>query len=231
MFQKALLDYLESLKINIKGKIEFAKVWIFVYMLVILPCTLAGNGKGIALDSYYIMVIPVMFGIYSLSVAPIQLPKQMYLCPMEQSERHGYVRNMYWIKLVTPILLGVIFHVTSACCGITGWIEAGLQIYALAAMLICISILESQFLKPDREEKEDLHKKKVRRLQGVSITGMLIALFYKMILVYNVRWHWEEKSLFQIYSLVSLVAMFVFSVWSCTYIKPMLKQLMIYDKR
>ena len=161
MFQKALFDYLENLKIKLNWKkLEFAKVWIFVYMLVILPCMMAGTGKGIALDSYYLMVIPMAFGIYSISAVPIQLPKQMYLCPLEQSERHRYMRDIYWIRLVTPILLEVIFHVTSACCGITGWIEAGLQIYALSAMLICISILESQFLKPDREEKEDLHRYK-----------------------------------------------------------------------
>lgn len=233
MFQKALLDYLECIKIkvNIK-KIEFAKVWIFVYMLVLLPCMMAGNGKGIALASYYIMVIPMMFGIYSSSVAPIQLPKQMYLCPMELSERYRYIRDIYWIKIITPILAGMVFHAAGAWSGTTDWTEAVLQIYGLTAMLICTSLLEYWRLNTGDEQKDKKHPytKKMRRLQGVSITGMLIALFYKMILVYNARWHWEEKSLFQIYSLVSLVAMFIFSVWSCTYIKPMLKQLTIYER-
>lgn len=232
MFRKAISDYLESLKIKVNKKLEFSKVWIFFYMLVLLPCMMAGNGKGIALSNYYVMVIPMLFGIYSTSVAPIELPKQMYLCPMEQSERHRYVTNMYWIRLLVPLFVGMVFHVTGAWSGITNWTEAVLQMYALAAMMLCISVMTFPSAKIDGEQKDVYrhYTKKMRGVQTVSIGGMLLALLYKVVLVYNVKWQWEDVPLFQIYSLVSLVAIFVFSVLSLTYLKPMLAQLIIYDK-
>ena len=232
MFHKAMADYLESLKIKVNKKVEFGRVWIFFYMLVLLPCMMAGNEKGIALASYYIMVIPMIFGIYSTSAAPIQLPKQMYICPMEQSERHRYVTIMYWIRLLTPLFVGVVFHVAGAWSGITSWTEAMLQMYALVTILFCISVMTFPSVQIDDEQKDryHYHTKKLRRLQTVSIGGMLVALFYKVVLVYNVKWQWEEVPLFQIYSLVSLIAMFIFFVLSLTYLKPMLMQLTTYDK-
>lgn len=232
MFRKALSDYLDRIKIKVsKENFVFGKVWWFIYMLVLLPCMMMGNGKGIALGSYYIMVVPMLFGIYSMSVAPIELPKQMYLCPMAQSERNSYVRMLYRIRVIVPILVGIVIHGLGVGFGICSRIESGCQIYGLIAMIICMSITTFQGGIYDGDQKDvyHLYTKRMRGLQAVSLIGMVVALFYKVMLVYNTKWHWEG-TLFQVFNIAAVVLMTIMAVLSLTYVKPLMEQLTIYDK-
>lgn len=232
MLRKVGLDYLDSIKIKPdKEQFTFSKVWVYFYMLILLPCMMLSNGSGIRFDSYYLMVIPMLFGLYSMSVVPIQLPKQMYLCPMEKEERRTYAGMLYALRLIVPILIGILFHGIGAALGVTSVEEAALQEFALISMMLCISIstYPGARMGDKQEELYHLYTKRMRGLNNSGIFGLLVAMVLKVLLIYNGKWHWEYKGWFQIYVVCSVIAMVVFDMVVLSYLKPMLDQLIIYD--
>lgn len=212
MLRKVSLDYIDSIKIKInKEHFNFSKVWVYLYMLILLPGMMMSNGKGVSLPSYYLMVLPVLYGLYSMSVVPIQLPKQMYLCPMAKSERRSYAATLYVLRLIVPCVIGLIFHCVGASVGVISWTETIVQEFALISMMICssISTFPGGKMGDKEEDKYYLYTKRMKGLNTTGILGMLVALFCKVLLVYNAKWHWEYKGWFQIYILVSIAAMII----------------------
>lgn len=233
MLRKVWSDYLERIrpKMN-KEHFVFAKVWVYVYMLVLLPCMIAGNGKGIGLGQYYFMVIPMLFGMYSMNVVPIQLPKQMFLCPMAEWERKSYARQLYWLRFLVTVVLGLVFHGAGMVFGIMNWKEALIQQLGLTSMMLCISISTFPGSRWDGGEEKDRYYMYTSRMKGLgvaSVLGLLISLFYKVILVYNVKWQWQTSVLFRIYSIASVAGMVITSIWVLFYLKPFFELITDYE--
>ena len=94
MLRKVLKDYRDGFRWSrFKETYHFSMLWLYVYLLSLFPVIMDLNEKTDMLARYYAMVLPLLFGMYSLSAIPIRLPKQMFLCPMNEAEREKYAKN------------------------------------------------------------------------------------------------------------------------------------------
>lgn len=200
MLRKVGLDYLDSIKIKPdKEQFTFSKVWVYFYMLILLPCMMLSNGSGIRFDSYYLMVIPMLFGLYSMSVVPILLGILF----------HG-IGSALGVTSVEEAVLQEFALISMMLC-------------------ISISTYPGARMGDKQEELYHLYTKRMRGLNNSGIFGLLVAMVLKVLLIYNGKWHWEYKGWFQIYVVCSVIAMVVFDLVVLSYLKPMLDQLIIYD--
>ena len=94
MLRKVLEDYRDGFRWSrFKETYHVSMLWLYVYLLCFFPVIIDLNEKTELLARYYAMALPLLFGIYSLSAIPIRLPKQMFLCPMNEAERENMQRH------------------------------------------------------------------------------------------------------------------------------------------
>lgn len=130
MLKKVWLDYLEGFRwIKIRAFYNFSRAWIFIYMLTMLPFIVQNNHEEIVLGEYYLVVIPVLLGFHTMAVIPLRLPKQMYLCPMGMKERQQYLKQMFWVRLMMPLLLGFVLSSIGMLALRFNWLYIGKQLF------------------------------------------------------------------------------------------------------
>lgn len=84
--------------------------WPVLYVYVLMPITSARNWeRGPEHIICHICVATiVMFGAFSAPLHPIALPKLMYLCPMDESERKDYLKKSFFFKIIAGFVISVV---------------------------------------------------------------------------------------------------------------------------
>ncbi|MBO5337104.1 MAG: hypothetical protein J6A94_08275 [Lachnospiraceae bacterium] len=95
---------------NLKRLWNFSAIWIFFYMLFLLPVNILEVQDGKHLALYYLKMLPLMFMILNNALVLLTMPKRMFLCPMNKQQRKKYVLNLFWIKVLVPVLVGIVFN-------------------------------------------------------------------------------------------------------------------------
>lgn len=93
---------------NLKRMWNFSSIWLFVYFLVFVPMTSLLEGDGKELGMYYFRALPLIFMMLNMGLVPLTMPKKMFLCPMDKSERKEYVVCLFWIKVLAPVVVTVV---------------------------------------------------------------------------------------------------------------------------
>ena len=127
MLRKVLEDYRDGFRWSrFKETYHYSMLWIYLYFFCFFPIMLDLNEKTELMGRYYMMALPLLFGIYSLSAIPIRLPKQMFLCPMNEAEREKYAKTLFIVRLLGPVLFGVVTYKVAA---IAGWLDLRLTAF------------------------------------------------------------------------------------------------------
>ena len=190
MLKKVIYDYLGYLNWKNIKKVHsnFSAWWIYIYMLTCFPILLDLNEHG-GLATYYVVIIPILFGIMTLTVVPMQLPKQMFLCPMEDKERKKYVHELFAVRLLVPFILGLAGSGIAISLKKSHPVIIGLNILALVSMLLCGSITSWEGSVWSREENGAVKRVKDEKLKGLytinilGIAGSLIVLLANILMV------------------------------------------------
>lgn len=190
MLRKVWLDYLEGFRWSkIRAFYNFNRAWIFIYMLTMLPFIVQNNHEEIVLGEYYLVVIPVLLGFHTMAIIPLRLPKQMYLCPMGMNERQQYLKQMFLVRLVVPVFLGIVLSAIGMVVGRFDWIYVGKQIFGLFSFMIAGSITYFPGSVMDRDndkEKEHFTDKRLRGLKTIGMIGQVTTLIYVVLLIFQV---------------------------------------------
>lgn len=80
--------------------------WVFMYLLILYPSSNKMIHASISgIGCYYLWIIPFLLGLIGMETNPLQLPKIMFLCPMNDVERRHYISLLLWVKLLVPTFL------------------------------------------------------------------------------------------------------------------------------
>lgn len=190
MLRKVWLDYLDGFRWSkIRTFYNFNRAWVFIYMLTMLPFIVQNNHEEIILVEYYLTVIPLLLGFHTMAIVPLRLPKQMYLCPMGMEERQQYLKQMFWVRLVMPILLGMVLSTIGVLAGRFEWLYVGKLIFGLLSFMLAGSITYFPGSVMDRDndkEKEHFTDKRLKGLKTIGMIGQGMTLIYVVLLIFQV---------------------------------------------
>ena len=229
MLKKVWLDYLEGFRWSkIKAFYNFSRAWIFIYMLTMLPVIVQNNHEEIVLTEYYLTVIPLLLGIHTMAIIPLRLPKQMYLCPMEMRERQQYLKQMFWVRLIIPVLFGAVVHVAGVMIGRFDWGYVGKQIFGLVSIMISGSITFYPGSTMDRDndkEKEHFTDKRLSGLKTIGLTGQVTSLIYVLLLIFQVT----PLQWVRILSNILTLPIIISNIWMMCYLPTVLELNVDYE--
>lgn len=90
--------------------------------------------------------LPLLFIMVSLFTHPVQLPKMMYLCPMQPEERKAYIQKSYWFRFTVQMGISVIGVLVVLCV-------SSLDFF-LAGMILANDVMLSSLVYPARRSKD-----------------------------------------------------------------------------
>lgn len=230
MLRKVWLDYLEGFRWSkIRAFYNFSRAWIFIYMLTMLPFIVQNNHEEIVLVEYYLVVIPLLLGFHTMAIVPLRLPKQMYLCPMGMKERQQYLKQMFWIRLVVPVLLGMVLSTIGVLVGRFDWVYVGKQLFGLLSFMITSSITYFPGSVMDRDndkEKEHFIDKRLKGLKTIGLIGQLTGLIYVVLLIFQVG---ETDMWIRYLSNLLVLPIIISDLWTMRYLPTVLELNVDYE--
>lgn len=230
MLRKVWLDYLEGFRWSkIRAFYNFSRAWIFIYMMTMLPFIVQNNHEEIVLVEYYLIVIPLLLGFHSMAIIPLRLPKQMYLCPMGMKERQQYLKQMFWVRLVVPVFLGIVLSTIGMAVGRFDWIYIGKQIFGLVSFMITGSITYFPGSVMDRDndkEKEHFTDKRLKGLKTIGMIGQVTGLIYAVLLIFQVG---ETDMWIRYLSDILVLPIIISDLWTLCYLPTVLELNVDYE--
>lgn len=230
MLRKVLEDYRDGFRWSrFKETYHFSMLWMYVYLLAFFPIILDMNEKTELLARYYTMALPLLFGIYSLSAVPIRLPKQMFLCPLNEDEREKYAKTLFVVRLLGPVLFGA---VTYSVAAIAGWMDTEclwFEFFGLVSMMICGSITSwpgSTWERSDTKLKR-LMNPELKGLYGPTMTGLIAAVSCQ--LLFTVAWDGKPDMIFNVLMATIGLITIVCDIWVLRYFNPVIKNCITYE--
>lgn len=230
MLRKVLKDYRDGFSWSrFKETYHFSMLWMYIYLLTIFPIILDLNEKTEYMVRYYLVAVPLLFGIYGLSAIPLRLPKQMFLCPLSEVEREKYVKMMFTVRLMVPVLVGGIFFIATAVVGLVPAELLVLEFFGMASMMLCGSLTTwpgSTWERTDADKKR-LKVPEYKGLYGISCTGMIAGICISMVI--TVGWDGKPDMLFEILIGILAVAALVCDILVLRYFEPVMKNCIDYE--
>ena len=230
MLRKVLEEYRDGFRWNrFKETYHFSMLWMYVYLLCFFPVIIDMNEKPELIPRYYAMALPLLFGIYSLSAIPIRLPKQMFLCPMNEAEREKYAKMLFVIRLLGPVLFGL---VTYSIAAIAGWLDVrllGFEFLGLVSMMICGSITSwpgSTWERSDTKRKR-LTNPELKGLYAPTMVGLIDAVCCQLLV--TVAWDGEADMMFNVLVAICGILLIVCDMSVLRYFKPVIKNCITYE--
>lgn len=138
MIRIVFRDYLGAFHwLNLKKRLNSNHLLMIVMInYMCLPLSELKGFTGMNLLHYAVLVFSLTLGIAAAVLFPMRLSKQLFLCPMRESERKSYIWCQYWIKTAVPTL----------CCllGMIPLLSAGtvffMQVLAEGAVLLMLML-------------------------------------------------------------------------------------------
>lgn len=230
MLRKVWLDYLEGFRWNkIRAFYNFNRAWVFIYMLTMLPFIVQNNHEEIILIEYYLTVIPILLGFHTMAIVPLRLPKQMYLCPMGMEERQQYLKQMFWVRLVMPILLGMVLSTIGVLAGRFEWLYVGKLLFGLLSFMIAGSITYFPGSIMDRDndkEKEHFTDKRLKGLKTIGMIGQVTGLIYVVLLIFQVG---DTDMWIRYLSDILMLPIIISDIWVLRYLPTVLELNVDYE--
>ena len=230
MLRKVLEDYRDGFRWNrFKETYHYSMLWMYLYLQCFFPIIMDLNEKTEMLARYYAMALPLLFGIYSLSAIPIRLPKQMFLCPMNEAEREKYAKMLFVIRLLGPVLFGL---VTYSIAAIAGWLDVrllGFEFLGLVSMMICGSITSwpgSTWERSDTKRKR-LTNPELKGLYAPTMVGLIDAVCCQLLV--TVAWDGEADMMFNVLVAICGILLIVCDIYVLRYFKPVIKNCITYE--
>lgn len=230
MIKMVLKDYREGFRWSrLQKTYQFNMIWTYVYFLTIFPILMRLNEKSGRIVRYYAFAFPLLFGLYTLSAIPIRLPKQMFLCPLSGGERISYVKTLFMVRLIIPVVLGMMVYGLAVALGAAEPVLLWVQFFGMASVMLNGSITNwpGSTWERDEKKKSRLKNPKLKGLYGISLTGMITAMFFAMIPM--IGWDGETDLLYEISMVLFGMLAIICDVLVLRYFRPMIEMAIDYE--
>jgi len=230
MLKHVLRDYREGFRWKrFKETYHYTMLWYYLYMFCFFPLILDLNDKVEDMVGYYLVMIPVLLGLYSMSAIPIRLPKQMFLCPMTMAERRKYVNMLFWVRYLGTVSIGTVSYLIAVVAGVLPAVFLPIQLVGLYATIFAASITTwpGSTWERDEKQKKRLKNPEFKGLYPSSIIAVLLGIFLQFFQPFGLI---EEATMgtwifLGIYSVITVG----FSVFLIRYMEPVLKMTINYE--
>ncbi len=140
MRKRIIQDYFEAFRWS-KSKEAYKKGswYTFFCFLFIVPVNSKFYENERKALAYLCIVIPIMFCMFSSTLHPMRLPKVMFLCPMQESERREYIVQSCWLRMSIHILIGVLGGVILLLNGICDPVCIGGSLFNIVVLAFFLS--------------------------------------------------------------------------------------------
>lgn len=123
MWKRVIRDYFAAFRWEkSKEASKEGKWWMYPYVAFILPACLQVFRDAQATVAYFLVMIPILFSLFVLSVYPAMLPKIMYLCPMNKEARREYLEKSRVVRITIATGLSFFSVLVMALLGVTEWL-------------------------------------------------------------------------------------------------------------
>lgn len=184
MFKQAWRSYLASLHPRNYKKIKGGALFgVWLYWIVISPLlnSISKGSEAIEQSWFYaITFTPYVIMWWSNLEHKLQIPKQMYLLPMQAPQKKEYVGCLIIIKIGFPILVGVILHI------IRGFIYGLHPFQILACVIAMISFGIGVYVCSELRSKYDRYIRYAVRAEDGNGTD---ACLNWMCMIYSAIYH------------------------------------------
>lgn len=184
MLRKVLEEYRDGFRWSrFKETYHYTMLWYYLYLFCFFPIILNINEETVKLGAYYLTMLPVMLGMYTVAAIPIRLPKQMFLCPMTQAERKKYVTMLFGVRYLGTVIPGTIAYIIAVACKMIPTVFLLIQLLGLYTCVFCASITTWPGSTWERNEKEKVRLKnpKLKGLYPKSIIGLIMGMLLQML--------------------------------------------------
>lgn len=238
MFGKAWHDYWDSFRFSKIKKIycNFSTVWTFVY-LGIMPLLTKANEKMMDFGGFYIWLIALYFSTLSASVVRIRLPKQMFLCPMNETERKGYLKSMLFLKLTVPAAIAGMITIVNVIRGKMPVVCLMIALFSSVCMTICLSVTtwpgSIWYNNSQMTESRQLKRVTDPRFKGLtawSLTGFGIGLILQMTVMMLLERSDMESGVFWTGVVISCVILLLIAIRVFCYTPVIIELAVDYEK-
>ncbi len=190
--KRVIRDYFSAFRIhNIKeryGGGNFANWFPLVYPLVIMPI-LAGErsaAEPVTYIQHYGVTLIFLYSLFAAPLHPVVLPKLLYLCPMDASERRVYVRQAYVLKIgigMAMSILGTVLLVIFAGLSIT---YGAVFVLSATATIICSANMDGRNVQKCAETQRSVYIYSGK--DGWEIAALIISMVSGYFMILGVQW-------------------------------------------
>ena len=230
MLRKVLEDYKEGFRWSrFKETYHYTMLWYYLYLFCFFPIILKLNESTEKIVGYYLCMVPLMFGMYSVAAIPIRLPKQMFLCPLTKEERKKYVNLLFWVRYLGTVIPGAIAYVVA---GILNWIPIVMlpvQLLGLFACVLCASITTWPGSTWERSDTKKVRLKnpELKGLYPISIIGLILSTVLQVLQPFELFDLTSKPG--WIFLGIYCVVVAVFGILPIRYMKPVLEMTIVYE--
>lgn len=193
MWKRVMRDYFAAFRWEkIKKAAKGGDWWMYPYFALVLPAGLQIFHNTKSAMTYFLVMLPILFGLFVLSIYPAVLPKIMYLCPMSKHARRDYLEKSRVVRIAIASGISLISIGIVILLGITEW-------YYLAAIFsnhFLFALTMSSIINKNGYGTLDVNGKRVVDwdskagiLEGCMLLIVLITAFIQTDVV------WENTSL------------------------------------
>lgn len=208
--KRVIRDYFFAFRIhNIKeryGGNNFANWYPLVYPLILMPIIMSGklSTEPVAYIQHYGVTLIFLYSLFAAPLHPVVLPKLLYLCPMDASERRTFVRQAYVFKIgigVAVSILGTVLLVIFTGLSIA---YGAVFVLSTTAAIICSANMDGRNVQKCAETQRSAYI--YSRKDGWEIVALVISMVSGYLMILGAQWQEDFSNMGGILITAILVA-------------------------
>lgn len=230
MLRKVLQEYREGFRWSrFKETYHYTMLWYYLYLFGFFPIILDINEKAERIAGYYLAMVPLMLGMYSVSAIPIRLPKQMFLCPLTKEERRKYVKLLFLVRYLGTVIPGMIAYVIAGVLNFIPMVMLPVQLLGLIVSVLCVSITTWPGSTWERNDTKKVRLKapELKGLYPITVIGLILSAMLQFLQPFELFDPTSESQ--WIFLGIYCVVVVVFGILPLRYIKAVLDLTIVYE--
>lgn len=229
MWKRVIRDYFAAFRREkLKEAAKTGNWWMYPYFALVLPACLQVFRDVQSTTAYFLVMIPILFSSFVLSVYPATLPKIMYLCPMSNSARKEYMEKSRVVRSAIAAGISLISITIVALLGVAEWI----YLVAIFSNHCMFALVMSSIINENGHGTLDVNGKRVvdwDSKAGILEGCMLVIVMITAFIQASVEW--EDTSLLEGSLLWAIPAVLELPivVWFCRHWSENVERALCYE--
>ncbi len=185
-------DYIQGYRwVNIKRAFDTDYGWFsLIYFTAIMPFIMDLHETKNGLLVYYVVFFNVVFHLITGNTHSVKLPKQMFLCPIDEAMRKQYITKSVLFRIISMVVLTAISSLIFVLNGFCSWTISITLILSGVVSAVANCGFDSVF----GIDKNDKWKCKYKRL-GIYELVLFFAVAISVIVMVAYMCEWGNQGI------------------------------------